>query len=152
MRIYTDTSVFGGCCDKEFSDPSRAFIDMVEQGTFTMIVSPVVEAEINHPATPLMVKDIYRRLLGITEIVSITPEAIKLQTSYIKQGIVGAQWEDDALHVAVASVSKCDLIVSWNFKHIVNFRKIPLYNAINIINGYPELRIYSPLEVIQYEE
>jgi len=54
--------------------------------------------------------------------------------------------------VAVATVAECDVIVSWNFKHIVNFRKIPLFNAVNVLNGYRQISIYSPLEVINYEE
>jgi hypothetical protein len=51
---------------------------------------------------------------------------------------------------SVATIPECSIIVSWNFKHIVNFEKIPLYNAINIINGYKQVAIHSPLEVIKY--
>ena len=58
----------------------------------------------------------------------------------------------DAMHVALATVSKCSTIVSWNFRHIVHFDKIPLYNAVNMLNGYPAIAIYSPLEVIDYDE
>jgi len=61
-------------------------------------------------------------------------------------GIVTEKPTDDAFHVAIASASGCDLIVSWNFKHIVHFDKIPKYNAVNILNGYGQLGIYSPLE------
>ncbi|APB32726.1 hypothetical protein GlitD10_0415 [Gloeomargarita lithophora Alchichica-D10] len=57
----------------------------------------------------------------------------------------------DALHVALASVCRCSMIISWNFKHIVNFQKIPLYQAVNAVRGYPKIEIYSPLEVINYE-
>jgi hypothetical protein len=59
--------------------------------------------------------------------------------------------EEDALHVAVATASDCSLIVSWNFKHIVHFEKIPLYNAVNTLRGHAHIGIFSPLEVIQYE-
>ncbi|MHC4542617.1 MAG: type II toxin-antitoxin system VapC family toxin, partial [Planctomycetota bacterium] len=58
----------------------------------------------------------------------------------------------DALHVALATVSQSSLIVSWNFKHIVNFQKIPRYNAVNTLHGQNEIAIYSPLEVIEYED
>jgi hypothetical protein len=54
--------------------------------------------------------------------------------------------------MALATVAECDVIVSWNFKHIVNFRKIPLFNAVNILKGYRQFAIYSPLKVIDYEE
>ena len=52
----------------------------------------------------------------------------------------------------MAAVSGCSAIVSWNFKHIVNLKKIPLYNAVNVLNGYPSLSIISPPEVLYYED
>ena len=58
----------------------------------------------------------------------------------------------DALHVALATANRCRLIVSWNFKHIVHFDKIPLYNGVNLINGYDTLSINTPSEVIAYED
>jgi len=45
-----------------------------------------------------------------------------------------------------------DIIVSWNFRHIVNFRKIPLFNAVSVLKGYRQIAIHSPMEVISYEE
>ena len=68
------------------------------------------------------------------------------------EGILTEKWYDDALHVALATIAECNVIVSWNFKHIVNFRKIPLFNAVNMLNGYRQIAIHSPLEVINYEE
>jgi hypothetical protein len=44
------------------------------------------------------------------------------------------------------------MIVSWNFRHIVHYEKIPLYNAINVREGYFPIGIYTPQEVIEYEE
>ena len=58
----------------------------------------------------------------------------------------------DALHVALATTTECDLIVSWNFKHIVNYRLIPRYNAVNVLMGYGQLAICTPTEVIGDEE
>ena len=81
----------------------------------------------------------------------VSEEALELRLNYIKSGVVTESSLDDALHVAVATVSGCDLIVSWNFKHIVHFEKIPKYNAVNRLNGHNHIGIYSPLEVIQYD-
>ena len=58
----------------------------------------------------------------------------------------------DALHVALATVAGCALIVSWNFRHIVNYRRIPMYNAVNTLQGFGDLAIFSPLEVIADED
>ena len=56
------------------------------------------------------------------------------------------------MHVAVATVANCDVIVSWNFKHIVHYQKIPLFNAVNVLEGYNSIWIHSPQEVIAYED
>jgi len=90
--------------------------------------------------------------LPIATIVKVTADALILQMAYIQAGILTEKWYDDALHVAVATVTGCDLIVSWNFKHIVNFNKIPKFNAVNILQGYRHIDIYSPLEVTDNEE
>lgn len=77
---------------------------------------------------------------------------MSLQQAYLNTGVVSPNWSDDALHVALASVSECAVIVSWNFKHIVNLRRISLYNAVNMIYGYRSLEIRSPLEILEYED
>ena len=101
---------------------------------------------------PEKVKIIFEELIKIAEIVDVSKDALELRNAYLKAGILTPKYSDDALHVALASVSNCTLIVSWNFKHIVHFEKIPLYNAVNILTGYSEIKIFSPVEVIQYEE
>ena len=78
--------------------------------------------------------------------------ALKLQKAYIDADILSEKYSTDALHVALATVSKVSLIVSWNFKHIVNFQKIPMYNTVNKLRGFDDIAIYSPLEVIEYED
>ena len=88
---------------------------------------------------------------GLAESAVLPAEAVRLQEAYLRAGIVGNKWADDALHVAFAAISRCSLLVSWNFKHIVHYDKIALYNAINVVEGYGEIGIHSPEEVIEYE-
>lgn len=85
-------------------------------------------------------------------IVSITQEAISLSNQYLIEKVVGETSKDDCLHIALATINKVDILVSWNFKHIVNIKRIRGYNAINILNGYPIIEIRSPKEIIDYEE
>lgn len=151
-RVYCDTSVIGGLFDSEFSEQSKRFISYVKVGFFTMVISPVVEDEIQDEATPSAIIKEYRSLIDFCEIVEVTSEALDLQQAYIQEKIVSEKWRDDALHVALATVNLCDFIVSWNFKHIVNFQKIPLYNAVNKLYGYSEIQIYSPLELVVSDE
>ena len=68
----------------------------------------------------------------------------------MEREIVSENYRDDAIHVAVATVSGVDILVSWNFRHIVNFQKIRKFNAVNMSEGYQILDIRSPKEVIEY--
>ena len=148
LRVYADTSVFGGPFDDEFRKASTLFFEQVKWGRFELVSSVVVQDEIE-PA-PQEVQDIFNNLSP--EMVGITQEALELQQAYLDANILTPKCAADALHVALATVSKCSAIVSWNFRHIVHFGKIPLYNAVNMVNGYPAIAIYSPLEVIDYDE
>ncbi len=148
ITVYCDTSVIGGIADSEFSEPSKQFLKNVKAGLFSMVISPVVDEEINAEGTPITILKEYEKLLDSCEIAEVTEDALELQRAYLTEKILGPQWEDDALHVALATVYGCDMIASWNFKHIVNFQKIPLYNAVNRLLGYNEIQIYSPLELV----
>ena len=150
IRIYADTSVFGGVFDEEFEGASKAFFDVIRKARFLLVTSELVRQEIQ--AGPKSVQKLFLDILPIMDIAEITTEALKLQQAYTDAGILSEKYSTDALHVALATVSEASLIVSWNFRHIVNFQKIPMYNAVNTLNGYSEIAIYSPLEVIEYED
>ena len=150
IRIYADTSVFGGAFDEEFSRPSQQFFRQVLEGRFRLVLSPLVQDEL--VAAPERVQRFFDEVTGGADIVRITADATRLQTAYLSFGILTDKSSGDALHVAIATVSECSVIVSWNFKHIVHFDKIPLYNAVNRQKGFSEIAIYSPLEVIEYED
>jgi len=147
IRVYADTSVFGGVFDEGFEAPSQAFFDQVRNGRFHLVTSALVQEEIK-PA-PKYVQEFFDRTLPVVEVVEVSEETLRLRDAYLEAGIVSSQWSEDALHVALATVSGCSLIVSWNFKHIVHFEKIPLYNAVNVLKGHSNVGIFSPLEVIQ---
>ena len=148
--VYTDTSVFGGVFDDEFSMPSREFFDLVKGGRFRLVASDILRNEIL--LAPVKVISFFESMLRDINFFDINEEILRLRDAYISAGIVGEKWADDAGHVASATVLEADLIVSWNFRHIVHFDKIRLYNAINKLYGYHEIDIRSPAEVIDYEE
>jgi len=72
----------------------------------------------------------------------------ELADECLAQGIVTAKYEDDARHVAVCTVSRIDFLVSWNFKHLVNVQREAGFNSVNLLHGYPPVRIMNPLELI----
>jgi len=82
------------------------------------------------------------------ELVEVTQECIALRDAYIRAKVVGRSSVEDAEHIAIASVCGADMVVSWNFRHVVHYDKIAGYNAVNLANGYNTVRIHSPREVV----
>ncbi len=150
MKVYADTSVFGGVFDVEFEAASSLFFDQVKNGRFQLCISDIIRRELQE--APQKVKSIFEEFLPFCDILPISQACLDLRDQYLLHNIVTAKSSDDALHVATASINKTDIIVSWNFKHIVHFDKIKLYNAVNRIQGLNEIFINSPSEVIYYEE
>jgi len=70
---------------------------------------------------------------------------------YIKENVVGKTSREDCIHIALATINRADVLVSWNFKHIVNLSRIRGYNSVNLKTGYPTIEIRSPLDLIDYE-
>jgi predicted nucleic acid-binding protein len=149
VRVYADTSVFGGTGDEVFADASRAFFDQVRRGRFQLVISDLVAKELRRaPEAP---RRLFEDLLPDVDVAGESDQAVALQQAYLDARILTPNWADDALHVALATVSECAVIVSWNFRHIVNLRRISLYNAINMMNGYRPIEIRSPLEILEYD-
>ena len=146
LRVYADTSVYGGVYDPDFAAASQAFFKRVQEGRFALATSAVVVAELAEAPGPVRAQ--FDAVLPHAEILDVTPEALALQQAYLDAGILTPKWEDDALHIALAMTGGCKLIVSWNFRHIVHFQKIPQYNAVNVLNGYDAIAIHSPAEVV----
>ena len=147
LRIYIDTSVVGGCYDKDFQEESRAFFQMVKDGKLHLVVSPLLIDELTK-APP----EVQRVLMDLPpdciEHMSLEEEALDLRDVYLAAEVVGETHGNDALHVALATVARVDMIVSWNFKHIVHFDKIRGFNAVNLREGYLPIEICAPLEIV----
>jgi hypothetical protein len=148
-RIYVDTSVIGGCCDPGFQEWSCGLLKDFQSGIFSLYLSILIDAEIRD--APDEVKEIYAEFREYANgILELTPEAIELADAYISHNILTQNFRNDALHIAIATIAGVDLLVSWNFKHIVRFDKIQKFNAVNIEMGYKPILIYSPREVTTY--
>jgi len=145
-RIYADTSVLGGCEDEEFREPSLRLLEAFVRGELTLVLSELTLRELDVAPT-----EVRRHVASVpeahVEALSVSSEAEELAAAYIADGAVSERMVADALHIALASVARVDVLVSWNFKHIVNLRRIHAYNAVNLKNGYPLLEIRTPREV-----
>ncbi len=151
MRIYIDTSVLGGYFDREFQKPTRVFMEAVFQGRIKALISDTLAGELS--AAPDNVKKLFQRIMDIkTERLALSGDAENLRDAYLKAKIVSAKYADDALHVAHATLARADVIVSWNFKHLVNPIRIREFNGVNMIHGYGSVIIMTPADVIRILE
>jgi len=147
LRIYVDTSVFGGCEDVEFFDHSRGLVSAMAEGKYGMVISEVTLFELEK--APVTVREHLHRIPeSLIEVLPLDAESEALAAEYILDGAAGKNQRADALHIAIATVARVDVLVSWNFKHIVNLRRIHAFNAVNLKQGYPVLEIRNPREVI----
>jgi hypothetical protein len=149
QRVYIDTFVIGGCFDPEFAEWSNGLIADFRNGIFQPLVSEVIAAEIAD--APENVQAVYAELLSFrAETLTVGENALELADEYQRRAILSPNFYGDGLHIGLATVAQADLLVSWNFRHIVHFDKIRLFNAVNIEFGYNPLQIFSPREVTTY--
>jgi hypothetical protein len=146
-RIYIDTSVVGGCEDEEFREHSTRLMGCFERGDYILVVSNLTVQEL--AAAP---EDVRRHLSQVPEehilVLQLDAEARDLAEAYISEGVITPTMRTDAQHIAMATVARIDVLVSWNFKHIVNLQRIRGYNSVNLRRDYPVLEIRSPREVL----
>ncbi len=146
-RIYVDTSVFGGCEDVEFITHSRRLVAAMADGIYAMVISEVTLLELEK-APPSVQSHLQAIAESRIEVLALDAEAELLAAEYIDDGAVGKNERADALNIALATIARVDVLVSWNFKHIVNLRRIHAFNAVNLKQGYPVLEIRNPREVV----
>lgn len=151
MKFYIDTSVWGGYWDEKFKEDTRAFFEYIKEDKISAIYSDITVGELE-PA-PTRVKSLPEELAkrkGIdVQLIKINNEAEILARVYIKEGALTEKCRNDARHIALASVyGGINAIVSWNFNHMVNFRRIKQYNLINSELGYKDIDIRTPREML----
>ena len=151
LHVYVDASVIGGCEDSEFAEASLALWQLFGEGVYIQILSEHTLRELRKAP-----ESVRTRLLDIPEahqiVLADTPEADTLAKAYLDHGIIGPGSRSDAVHVALATIGRVDVLVSWNFRHIVNLGRIRLFNAVNLEQGYGLIEIRTPKEVLSCEK
>lgn len=147
-RVYIDTSVFGGYFDSEFCKPTKNFFEVLNAQNVKILVSEILELEIYR--APGHIIELFESLMNM-ERIELTEEVKKLAELYITEKVVGRTSKADCQHIALATINKADVLVSWNFKHIVNLERIRGYNSINFREGYQMTEIRTPKEIFRDE-
>ena len=149
QRIYIDTSVVGGFFDDEFKEATTGLFQRLERKEIIFIISDLLDLElIDAPERVRLLLQKYS--LDNFERVHLTPEALKLAETYVSEKVVGKTSIEDCRHIALATISRVDVLASWNFKHIVNLDRIKGYNSVNLKLGYPIIEIRSPKDLVNY--
>jgi predicted nucleic acid-binding protein len=151
MRVYIDTSVFGGCFDQEFEAASQAFFQAAARGQIVPLISATLVRELED--APERVGRVLRRVMERRyEPLQVSDAAVVLAQAYVRAGAVTEKYTDDALHVALATLARADVIVSWNFKHLVNPLRILAFNAVNTTLGHGAILVMTPSDIIRVLE
>ena len=147
LKLYLDTSIisylFAEDTPEKMNDTLLLWKDLISD-KYDIFMSPVVINEIRNCTEPRQ-SMMFEKLEQINfHILNEIDEIFALADEYIKGGVLNAKNHDDCLHIAYAVVYNCDIIVSWNFKHLVNFKTINKVKVVNAIHLYKEISIISP--------
>ena len=150
LNLYIDTSVIGGYYDVEFEEETKILFDSILNNEFHVFYSSVTEDELIN--APKKVRELLNLIPNENKTrIELSEEAVMLGDTYIAENVVGKTSREDCFHIALATIHNADILVSWNFKHIVNVMRISGYNAVNLKSGYSTIDIRSPKEIINYE-
>jgi predicted nucleic acid-binding protein len=152
LQIYLDTSVMNFVLaddiTEEVREITKRLCDEVKRGKYEGYISAQVLIEImrapQEKAEQLLK---FTKTLDVEEL-PFSQEADELAAKYVAEGIIPVKYKEDAIHLAIASVNKLDVVVSWNFKHIVKLKTKQGVTAVNALLGYKPIEIVSPQEVI----
>lgn len=160
IRIYLDTSVINFLFADDAPDLKEITIDLFEnyiaKSKYKTLISDFVIFEINKTNDV----DKKNKLLGVIEKYKLefismekSNEILNLANKYIENGVIPQKSETDAFHIAICVLNNIDYLVSWNYKHLANVNKEQQVKIINIRENYlNELRIITPLELLNYED
>ena len=128
-----------------------SLFEKVKLGQIICVYSDLTETELTN--APERVRTFFQELdPRYVERVEVSADGFQLGKTYIEERVVGPTSLDDCIHIATATLNKVDILISWNFKHIVNIFRIRGYNSVNLRSGYGTLEIRSPREIVGYED
>jgi predicted nucleic acid-binding protein len=149
-KIYLETTVFNYYFDTArdaHADTVRLFNEMAE-GKFEPFTSDYAVRELMN--APQEKRD---KMIGLItrfdiKVLEESEAAKALADHYMENKLFPLKYMADALHVSCASVAGMDIIISLNFKHIMKARTVQGASAVNALNGYSNIQIWSPMEVV----
>ena len=155
LKLYLDTSVVSYLFADDLPDKMEDTHKLWEKcinGEYDIYISETVTNEIKRCAEPKRSHLLEKLRLIDFQVLPETEEVKELANQYVKNGVLKEKSIDDCFHIAHAVINNCDVIASWNFKHLVNFKTIDRVRIVNAINRYKEISIVSPTMLVEGEE
>ena len=147
LRVYLDTSVLSHLFaddTPEKMEHTKIIWEEFKSGKYEILISTTTLLEIEKCPEPKRNK-IKSKLDEIEfQLLTANDEVRNLAKAYLKNGVLTPHSHDDCMHIAFAVVANCDIIFSWNFKHLVNFKTVNKVKIVNALNGYREISIMPP--------
>ena len=154
IKLYIDTSVWNFALETERPDCllTNEFLESINNGEYSVFISDIILSEILNAYESRRSK--LQELLNIYdyEMLNLNDNARELANVYINEGLIPKNEINDAQHIAIATVHRCDFIVSWNFKHMVRAKVIMGVHHINHREGYGLIEIVSPQQFLGKKE
>ena len=155
LKLYLETSaiayLFAFDVHDKMEDSNRLWHDF-EAGKYDLFISPLVMDELVRMADPKRSK-IFQKLEHISfQCLSKTEGVDRLAKEYVYSGVFNAKRYDDCLHIAFAAVHDCDIVLSWDFKHLVNYKAIHKIKLANAMNHYRDISVISPTMLIEEDD
>ena len=155
LKVYLDTSIISYLDQQDAPDRMREtqrLWELFRQEKYDVYISDVVIREISQ-CPPEKLEVLTRFLDEIRYTIIETDEnTLALAEKFIDFGILKKKSMDDCQHIAAAIIAGCDIITSWNFKHIVNVKTVRGVKTITTLEGYKDLLIYPPSILVESEE
>ena len=154
IKIYLDTSVISYLEAEDSPEKMQDTVNFWQElirGQYIVTISDLTIAELSKCAEPK--RTLLFEHLSVIDYVEVReiPETITLADEYLKYGVLNPKSRDDCRHIAIATITECKYIVSWNFKHFVNIKTINKVQAVNKLMNYNEINILPPSMMLEGE-
>lgn len=145
LKIYLDTSVPNAYFDDRNPfrrEITREFWKKLKD--YEVFISDIVIREIEDIGNTAKKKELLELIHDFKTLSSNEKEIKALAEEYIVRRVIPLKHIEDAIHIAVASFHYLDVLISWNFEHIVKLKTKREVNVINVLLGYNQLEIIEP--------
>jgi len=152
IRVYLDTSVISALFDEKSPEMMYWTQEFCKsKKDFNIFISDVVLTEIQETPDSQLRRNMSKEIEGMN-VLEIDEKAEWLSNEYVRYGAIPGKYRRDAFHIGIATIHQIEVLLSWNYRHIVRRKTREIVRMVNALNGYAILDIMSPPEILRGEE